>query len=120
MNDAGKEMMLNAAVGIGKLYAFLAQALRMVLDPQVAAQLPEDLIDKQIDQIRADLAPLLEKNHVVKENLEKVCREVMRIRQSAQNESTRRSAAREAESYLIMVAERARTVSDLVALFRRL
>lgn len=120
MADDGKETMLNAAINIGKFYAFLAQALRMVLDPQVAAQLPEDVMDIQLDQIRANLAPLLEKNHVVKENLEKVFHEVMRIRKAAQDKSMREVALREAKDYLVEVAERARTVSDLVGLFRRL
>jgi len=60
MTDDGKTAMLNAAIEIGKFYAFLAQALRTVFDPKLAAQLPEALLDSQLDQIRAALAPILE------------------------------------------------------------
>ena len=120
MDGDGKEMMLNAAVNIGKFYAFLAQELRGILDPEVAAQLPEGVLDIELTQTWAHLAPLLEKNPVVKDNLETVYQRVMRIRKNAQDEATRNAGLREAKDYLVEVAERARTVSDLVGLFRRL
>ncbi|HLG21521.1 MAG TPA: hypothetical protein VI382_01805 [Candidatus Manganitrophaceae bacterium] len=120
MTDDGKTAMLNAAIEIGKFYAFLAQALRTVFDPKLAAQLPEALLDSQLDQIRAALAPILEKNQVVKKNLEKIDREVARIREAAQDDATRERAVRDAQQVAIEVADRAVTVSDLVGLFRRL
>ena len=75
MSDDGKAALLNAAVSIGHFYAFLAQGLRMVFDPKAAAQLPETLFDERLDQIRGNLAPILERNQVVKENLQKVDQE---------------------------------------------
>lgn len=119
MSDNSKEAMLNAAANIGKFYAFLAQGLRTITDPQVSAQLPDGILDAQLAQIRADLAPILENNHVVRENLEKVDREVTRIRKAAQDPAKLGTARQEAEKYLPEVSERARTVSDLVGLFRR-
>jgi F0F1-type ATP synthase membrane subunit b/b' len=120
MSDDGKAALLNAAVSVGQFYAFLAQGLRMVFDPKAAAQLPESLFDTRLDQIRGALAPILEKNHVVKENLQKVDQEVTRIRKAAKDAATRSEAIEEAERYHADIAERARTVSDLVGLFRRL
>jgi hypothetical protein len=112
MPDDGKTALLNAAVNVGQFYAFLAQGLRRVFDPQAAAQLSDELFDARLDQIRAALAPVLEKNLVVKENLENADREVLRIR--------RAGAVDEAKQYHTEIAARARTISDLVGLFRRL
>lgn len=120
MKDEGGEVLLNAAVNIGQYYAFLAQALLRVYNPETAAQLSDEVFNEQLDQIRKRLSPILEKNHVVKGNLERVDQEVMRIKQAAGDKATQAAAIVEAQEYHKEVAERARTVSDLVGLFRRL
>jgi hypothetical protein len=120
MTDRVDSVLLKAAIDIGKYYAFLAQALRTVYDAEAAAQLADGDLDVMLNRVRADLAPILEKNHIVQENLERVHREVMRIRRAASDQTIKEAAAAEAKRYEPEILLRARTVSDLVALFRRL
>jgi hypothetical protein len=120
MDISEKEVMLNAAVDIGKLYAFLAQALRVVIEPEAAKGMPEALFNKQLDKIRADLESELSNNRIVHKNIAEINKEVTKIREAASVEGTRVSAVKDARNYLPIVEERARTVSDLVALFRSL
>jgi len=119
MADDGKALLLKTAADVGKYYAFIGQALRAIHDPAAAAQLPMDLLDAQIDQLRASLAPVLDMNHVVKQNFAQIDEELARIRGAALN-GDRRKAADEAQRFGVQIQERAKVVSDLVALFRRL
>lgn len=112
MADDGKAVLLKTAVDVGKYYAFIGQALRAIYDPAAAAQLPMDLLDAQIDQIRASLAPVLDTNHVVKQNFTEIDNQLARIRKEKAVDDARRFGAE--------IQERAKVVSDLVALFRRL
>ena len=112
MTDDGKAVLLRTAVDIGKYYAFVGQALRAIYDPSAAAQLPMDLLDAQIDQLRASLAPVLDTNHVVKQNFAEIDNRLARIRKEKAVDDARRFGAE--------IQERAKVVSDLVALFRRL
>lgn len=118
MGSSEKEVLLNAAVDIGKLYAFLAQALRVVIEPEAAKGMPEALFNEQLDKIRANLEPKLSKNRIVQKNIAEINQGVTKIREAASDEATRMSAVKDARNYLPTVEERARTVSDLVALFR--
>ncbi len=120
MGKSEKEVLLSAAVDIEKLYAFLAQALRVVIEPEAANGMPEDLFNEQLDKIRADLEPELSKNRIVHENIAGINKEVTKIREAASVEATRISAVKDARNYLPIVEERTRTVSDLVALFHSL
>ena len=112
MADDGKALLLKTAVDVGKYYAFIGQALRAIYDPAAAAQLPMDLLDAQLNQLRASLAPVLDTNHVVKQNFAEIDNRVARIRQEKAIDEARRFGAE--------IQERAKVVSDLVALFRRL
>ena len=120
MADDGKDTLLKIAADVGKYYAFIGQSLRSVYDREASAQLPSELLDAQIAQIRTALAPALEKNHVVKENFERVDQDVARIRRAAVDGAQRDAAIEEAKRYAVGIQERAKVVSDLVALFRRL
>jgi len=120
VSEDGQIAMLNAAVIIGQYYAFLSQALRRIFDSSTAAQVSDEVFDARLAEIRLALAPILEKNSVVKENLESVDRNVARIRQEAKEKQRHSAALQEAERYYTEIALRARTVSDLVGLFRRL
>ena len=119
MADDGKAVLLKTAADVGKYYAFIGQALRAIYDPAAAAQLPTELLDAQIDQLRTSLAPVLDTNHVVKQNFAQVDEELARIRNVASN-GDRQKAADEAQHFGAQIQERAKVVSDLVALFRRL
>jgi len=119
MADDGKAVLLKTAADVGKYYAFIGQALRAIYDPAAAAQLPTELLDAQIDQLRKSLAPVLETNHVVKQNFAQVDEELARIRNASSN-GDRQKAADEAQRFGAQIQERAKVVSDLVALFRRL
>lgn len=112
MADDGKALLLKTAADIGKYYAFIGQALRAIHDPAAAAQLPMDLLDSQLDQLRASLSPVLETNQVVKQNFAEIDNRLVRIRQEKDVNEARRFGAE--------IQERAKVVSDLVALFRRL
>ncbi len=120
MGMSEKEVLLEAAVAIGKLYAFLAQALRVVIEPEANDGISEDLFNEQLDKIRKGLEPILSKNRIVQGNLAEIDKSVMKIREAASDETSRKHAVQEAQQYLPTVEERSRTVSDLVALFRRL
>ena len=120
MVDDGKAVLLRTAADVGKYYAFIGQALRAIYDPAAAAQLPMELLDSHIDQIRKSLAPVLETNHVVKQNFAQIDEELARIRRAASSNGERQKAADEAQRFGVQIQERAKVVSDLVALFRRL
>ncbi|HIE65345.1 MAG: hypothetical protein ABGX83_03425 [Nitrospira sp.] len=120
MGISKKEVLLSTAVDIGKLYAFLAQALRVVIEPEAANGISEVLFNEQLDKIRADLDPKLSKNRIVRKNIAEIHQDVTKIRIAASTEATRMSAVKDARNYLPTVEERSRTVSDLVALFRSL
>jgi hypothetical protein len=112
MADDGKALLLQTAADVGKYYAFIGQALRALYDPAAAAQLPMDLLNTQLDQLRASLAPVLDTNHVVKQNFAEIDNQLARIRKEKAVDDARRFGAE--------IQERAKVVSDLVALFRRL
>ncbi len=120
MADDGKAVLLKIAADIGKYYAFIGQALRAIHDPAAAAQLPIELLDAQIDQLRKSLAPVLETNQVVKQNFAQIDEELVRIRRAASAGGERQKAIDEAQRFGGQIQERAKVVSDLVALFRRL
>lgn len=120
MADDGKTQFLHIAANMGKYYAFVGQALRAVYDPAAAAQLPAAVLDAQLDQLRQALAPALEPNPVVKDNLDHIQAELARIRREA-GDGTRGPAAIEAaRRFGDHIQERAKAISDLVAVFRRL
>jgi len=116
--------LLEIAANFGKYYSFLAQALRVLHDEQMAAQLPADLLDSQVAEVWKALGPALEKNPVVKGNMEKVAEEVTRIRKAylatGAQDPKRQALREEAQRYGAQVQEKARVISDLVGLFRRL
>lgn len=120
MPDEGSEKLVNAAANIGKYYTFLAQLLRRIFDPDAARQVEESALDEQLEQIRRQLTEILAHNPVVQENLAEVDREVMRIRKAASQPATQAEAVEAAKRYHLTVSDRARTVSDLVGLFRRM
>jgi len=122
MENSGKEVLLKAAIDIGKLYAFLAQALRVIIDPEAKKGMSGSLFNEQLDKIRKDLEPILSKNQIVQKNLSAIDQRVMKIREAAENadETKRKDAIEEARRYLKTIEERTSTLSDLVALFRRL
>lgn len=113
-----EELGLKAAMQMGVYYSYLAQALRMVINPEGPVELPKDLLDQQLDQLRTHLATPLSKNPVVRQNLEAIDKEVTRICRSAADPGTWGSAVKEAKRMLPEVEIRAKTVSDLVALLR--
>ncbi|MDC4227454.1 MAG: hypothetical protein MPW15_25280 [Candidatus Manganitrophus sp.] len=118
MTEDRHEVGLKAAMQIGMYYAYLAQALRMVINPEGPVELPEDLLNQQLDQLRDHLAVPLAKNQVVKQNIEQIEKEVSRIRQEAGHPETWGAAVKEAKRMLPELEIRAKTVSDLVALLR--
>lgn len=120
MEISEKEVLLKAAVDIGKLYAFLAQALRVVIDPEVNKGISEDLFNEQLDKIRKNLEATLSVNQIVQKNISEIDQRVMKIREAASDKTKQKHAIDDAQRYLPIVEERASTVSDLVALFRRL
>jgi hypothetical protein len=113
-----EEKFLKAAMQIGMYYAYLAQSLRTVINPEGPAELPEEVLQGQLDEIRAGLDVILENNRVVKENVGEVDRKVAQIRRAASREATWGEAVKEAKRLLPEVESRAKTVSDLVALMR--
>ncbi len=117
MEKSEKEVLLKAIVSIGKFYAFLAQVLRVVIEPEANAGISEDLFNEQLDKIREDLKPILSKNHVVQKNISEIDQSVMKIREAASDKISRKSAVEDAKQYLLAVEERSSAVSDLVALF---
>jgi hypothetical protein len=119
MADDGKALLLKTAADVGKYYAFIGQALRAIYDPASAAQLPSEVLHGQIDQIRASLAAALETNPVVKQNFAEIDAQVERLRLEAAGGDKQKAAA-EARALGERIQERAKVVSDLVALFRRL
>lgn len=119
MQNTEKDVFLNAVVEIGKLYAFLAHALRVVIDPEAATGMPESLFNAQLVKVRADLAPILSKQKIVQENLAAVDQRVMAIREAASEDRTHAGAVQAARTLLPLLEERSLTLSDLVALFRR-
>ncbi|MEW6682949.1 MAG: hypothetical protein AB1451_08500 [Nitrospirota bacterium] len=118
MADDGKALLLKTAADVGKYYAFIGQALRAIYDPASAAQLPAEVLHGQIDQIRASLAPALETNPVVKQNFAEIDAQIERLRLEAAGGE--KKALAEARALGDKIQERAKVVSDLVALFRRL
>ncbi|SRR5579884_569522 len=112
------EIGLKAAMQIGMYYAYLAQALRMVINPEGPVELPEALLNQQLDQLRNHLMLPLSKNPVVRQNFEALDKEVARIRQSAADPGTWGMAVKEAKRTLPELEIRSKTVSDLVALLR--
>ncbi|WDT73880.1 MAG: hypothetical protein MPW16_11445 [Candidatus Manganitrophus sp.] len=118
MTEDRQGMGLKAAMQIGMYYAYLAQALRMVINPEGPVELPEDLLNQQLDQLRDHLAVPLAKNQVVKQNIEQIEKEVSRIRQEAGHPETWGAAVKDAKRMLPELEIRAKTVSDLVALLR--
>jgi hypothetical protein len=116
--------LIEIAANTGKYYSFLAQSLRILHDEAMAAQLPGELLESQISEVWKTLEPALEKNHVVKENMAKVAEEVQRIRKAysaaAAHDPKRQALKEEAQRYGVQVQEKARVISDLVGLFRRL
>ncbi|TAK10459.1 MAG: hypothetical protein EPO39_00040 [Candidatus Manganitrophaceae bacterium] len=118
MAEERHEMGLKAAMQIGMYYAYLAQVLRMVINPEGPVELPEELLNQQLDQLREHLANPLARNRVVKQNIEQIDKEVLRIRREAGHPETWGAAVKEAKRMLPEVEIRAKTVSDLVALLR--
>lgn len=119
MADEGKALLLQTAADVGKYYAFVGQALRAIYDPASAVQLPANVLDAQIDNIRASLAPVLDVNPVVKQNFAEVDTRIERLRLEA-SAGEKQKAIDEARAFAVQIQERAKVVSDLVALFRRL
>lgn len=117
-------VLVEIAANMGKYYSFLAQSLRALYDEAMAAQLPAELLESQIAEVRKALGPALEKNQVVKGNMEKVAEEVSRIRKAylatGAKDPKRQALREEAQRYGAQVQEKARVISDLVGLFRRL
>jgi len=117
-------ILIEIAANMGKYYSFLAQSLRALYDEGMAAQLPAELLETQLAEVRKALGAALENNPVVKGNMEKVAQEVDRIRQAyvaAGTQASKRQALKEeAQRYGAQVQEKARVISDLVGLFRRL
>lgn len=120
MTDDGKALLLQTAANMGKYYAFVGQALRAIADPAAAAQLPAGVLDAQLDQLRNALAPALDTNPVVRDNIDEVHAELARIRRGAADGAGNAAAVDEARRFGAQIQERAKAVSDLVALFRRL
>lgn len=116
--EAHEEKFLKAAMQLGIYYAYLAQALRMIINPEGPAELSEEVLQSRLDEMRAGLGAILANNRVVKENVEEIGRKVTQIRLSASKQSTWGEAVKEAKRTLPEVEIRARTVSDLVALMR--
>ena len=118
MAEERHETGLKAAMQLGVYYAYLAQALRMVINPEGPVELPEALLDQQLDQLKNHLATPLAKNPVVRQNLEQIDQAVARIRRQAGDPATWGAAVKEAKRMLPEIELRAKTVSDLVALLR--
>lgn len=118
MTENRYERALKAAMQIGMYYAYLAQALRMIINPEGPAELSEEVLFGQLERIRADLGAVLAGNRVVKENVAQIDRKVTQIRQAASKQTTWGEAVKEAKRYLPEVEIRAKAVSDLVALMR--
>lgn len=118
MTDDRYDRMLKAAVQLGMYYAYLAQLLRKVINPEGPADLPEDLLRSHLERMRDDLKQLLATHPVVKEHVEEVGRKVGRIREAASKQATWGEAVKEARRYLPEIEIRAKTVGDLVALTR--
>lgn len=119
MTEGEYEKALKVAMRIGLYYAYLAQALRMVINPEGPAELSEEVLHAQLDQIRGELSALLADYRAVKENIDEVDRKVSQIRQAASKLATWGEAVKEAKRYLPEVEIRAKTVGDLVALLHR-
>ncbi|MBI3803691.1 MAG: hypothetical protein HY282_08000 [Nitrospirae bacterium] len=116
--EAQEEVGLKAAMQLGMYYAYLARALRRVINPEGPVELPEPLLDQQLEQLRSHLAIPLAKNRVVRQKWEEIDKEVARIRREAADPATWGAAVKEAKRLLPEVEIRAETVSDLVALLR--
>jgi hypothetical protein len=123
-DGAQNNNLIEIAANTGKYYSFLAQSLRALYDEAMAAQLPVELLESQISEVWKALQPALEKNQVVKTNMAKVAEEVNRIRKAysaaGAQDPKRQALKEEAERYGSQVQEKARVISDLVGLFRRL
>ncbi len=113
-----RSILIKIASDVTKWYLFLFQILRTVYDPQMAAQIPEALLLSQINTVRADLLPVLDRNPVVRENMEQIYNDVMRIWDGAKKGDG--LAQDEARQMAIRVNERMKATSDLVALFKAL
>ena len=123
-DGAQNSSLIEIAANTGKYYSFLAQSLRAIYDDAMAAQLPAELLESQISEVWKALEPALQKNQVVKTNMAKVAEEVDRIRKTysaTKSQDPKRQALKEeAQRYGSQVQEKARVISDLVGLFRRL
>ena len=117
-------VLIEIAANTGKYYSFLAQSLRALYDEAMAAQLPAELLESQISEVWKALEPALDKNQVVKGNMAKVAEEINRIRKAYlatdAKDPKRQALKDEAQRYSVQVQEKARVISDLVGLFRRL
>jgi hypothetical protein len=119
MADEGKALLLKTAADMGKYYAFVGQALRAIYDPATAAQLPAEVLHAQIEQLRAALAPAFDTNPVVKQSFADLEARIGQLRLEAAG-GDKSKAVDEARALGAQIQERAKAVSDLVALFRRL
>lgn len=119
MADEGKALLVKTAADVGKYYAFIGQALRSIYDPAAATQLPAEVLDTQLNNLREALAPAMDTNPVVKQNFADIDAQIERIRLEA-SAGERQKAVDEARAFAAQIQERAKAVSDLVALFRRL
>ncbi|HZR45478.1 MAG TPA: hypothetical protein VFA47_02145 [Candidatus Manganitrophaceae bacterium] len=113
-----EEKFLRAAMQLGIYYAYLAQALRSVINPEGPSELPEAVLTRELDQIRSGLEAVLANNRAVQESVAQIDRKVTQIRRAAAQETTWGEAVKEAKRILPEIETRARTVSDLVALMR--
>lgn len=119
MADEGKALLVKTAADVGKYYAFIGQALRTIYDPASATQLPAEVLDTQLNNLREALAPALDTNPVVKQNFAEIDAQLERIRLEA-SAGEKQKAIEQAREFAAQIQERAKVVSDLVALFRRL
>ncbi len=125
MDENGKDRdYLKLTVELTRFYTLLWQSLR-----PAAGEPPHDAatarqISDEIRRVRSSLKPLLEKNEIVKEKLEKEYHDAVRIvseHEKPGRKDAGQAALREEAGRLMNEGrQKAAGFSDLVALFRRL
>jgi anaerobic ribonucleoside-triphosphate reductase len=118
MPEDEKMLLIRIAADMTKYYTFLSQALRTVYDVEVASQMPQEVLLSLLNKTRDGLLLVLNENTVVKEGMEQIYHEVIRILTRANTGDA--LAAEEAKELGKKLTERIKAMSDLVAIYRRL
>jgi hypothetical protein len=118
------QLFLDVAATLTKFYLFMAHSLRVVAEDTSADQLPLEMVRGQLDQAWTILLPLLEGNPVMKHKIENDYNMTLKLtgahREMKREDPGYASLKQEAHRLGSYAREKSASLSDLVAIFRRL